>query len=237
MQSKFSPALALAASLMFGGGAQAAFMIEIDTDGLDDGSIIYNSNFNFGGDTTTATTSTASTAFGLTPADSIFGGDGIAVPDTYVYHYDPSTDVDNLNTTGAVLGVDLLGNPISGTGKVGGAAGGYRIYAAWPTTTNVEAAGVDYTAISGTNSFFVHVDQNVPAFQGGWVYLGDIIYDGSSGIILTQEAVVNSFVSMRSSAVMFEPVPEPGSVILAGFAMIGCCAACGRRHLTGSQTY
>ncbi|TWU17470.1 PEP-CTERM sorting domain-containing protein [Bythopirellula polymerisocia] len=206
---------------LLAGRAHAAFLIEIDTDGLDDAILTYNSHFTFGGDTTQASQSSASSAFGLTGGDSIFGGDGVNEPDTYVYRYDPTTDADNLNTTGQVLGVDLLGNPVGGTGKVGGAAGDYRIYAAWPETVNVNSAGVDYTAVSGANSYSVHVDQNDPAIQGGWVYLGDITYDGSSGIILKQEAVVNSFVSMRSAAVMFEPVPEPTSILLTALGF--CC--------------
>ena len=201
--------------------ANAAFLIEIDTDGADDGPITYNSHFAFGGDTTTASTSVAALAFGLTPADSIFGGDGVNEPDTYVYRYDPTSDADNLVTTGEVLGVDLAGNPVNGSGMVGGAAGDYRVYTTWPETTNVNSAGVDYTAVSGSNSFSVHVDQNDPAIQNGWVYLGAITYDGSSGIILTQEAATNSFVSMRAAGALFEPIPEPATMIAVGMMLLG----------------
>lgn len=227
MRSTSLLCLAAGCAALAATSAQAAFLIEIDTDGADDGVLTYNSHFTFGGDTMTASQSSASSAFGLTGGDSIFGGDGVNDPDTYVYRYDPTTDADNLNTAGQALGVRLDGTPVAGSGNVGGAAGPYRVYAAWPFTTNVNAAGVTYTAVSGANSFSVLVDQNDPAIQGGWVYLGDIDYDGSSGIILTQEAEVNSFVSMRSAAVMFEPVPEPTAVLLTSLA---AAAALARRR-------
>ncbi|MAT70026.1 MAG: hypothetical protein CMJ58_10940 [Planctomycetaceae bacterium] len=191
-------------------------MVEVDIDGMDDGPFTPSPNFTFGGDTTTASTSVAGTAYGLTGGDSLFGGDGVNEPDTYVYRYDPTTDVDNLNTAGVVLGLDLAGNGVIGSGLAGGAAGAYRVYATWPATTNVNANGVNFTATSGSSSFTVNVDQN--GYNGEWIYLGYVQYDGSSGIILTQEAVENSFVSMRAAAALFEPVPEPMAVTLAAIA-------------------
>ena len=77
-------------------GAQAAFLLEIDTDGSDDGVLTYNPNFSFGGDTTAATQSNASTAYGMNGGDSIFGCNGSAYLDTYVYTYTPNMDSDNL---------------------------------------------------------------------------------------------------------------------------------------------
>lgn len=199
--------------------APAAFLVQVDTDGADDGPFTPSPNFTFGGDTTTASSSIASVAPLLPVGDSLFGGDGVNEPDTYVYRYDPTTDADNLATGGQFLGVDLAGNPKQGTGKTGGLAGLYRVYAAWPDTTNVNVNGVNYEAVSGADSFFVTLDQNTAndpqrGFGDVWVLLGVIDYDGSSGIIVTQTANVNSFVSMRSAAVLFEPVPEPSSVIL-----------------------
>ena len=58
--------------------AQAGYIIEIDTDGADDGVLTYNADFSFGGDTTTASQSATATVFGATGGDSIFGGDGSA---------------------------------------------------------------------------------------------------------------------------------------------------------------
>jgi hypothetical protein len=223
MNAKLALALLIVVGLT--SSASAAFLVQIDTDGADDGVLTYNSHFTFGGDTTTASQSAPASAFGLVEADSIFGGDGSASPDTYVYRYDPTVDVDNLVTTGVELGVDLGGSPVSGSGVAGGAAGDYRVYAAWPATSNVSGELTRYTVTSGVNSFFVDVDQNTANDPDGddandvWLYLGDISYDGSSGIIVTQKSGSNSFVSMRAAGVLFEPVPEPASCILIAGAL------------------
>jgi hypothetical protein len=206
---------------LLAGQANAAFLIEIDTDGLDDGVIALNPHITFGGDTTAASQSAAGTAFGLAGGDSIFGGDGVASLDTYVYRYDPTVDVDNLVTNNVELGVDLDGNPVNGTGLVGGLPGDYRVYAAWPVTANVGGGPTTYTVDSGSNSFSVELDQNTANVGGGWVLLGDITYDGSSGIIVTQQPESNTFVSMRAAGVLFEPVPEPASVTLIAMALAG----------------
>ncbi len=206
--------------------ANAAFLIQVDTDGADDGVLTFNSNFTFGGDTTTASQSIAAKAFGLTGGDSIFGGNGVVELDIYVYRYDPTSDADNLVTTGIELGVDLVGNPVFGSGVVGGSVGLYRVYAAWPATSNVSGGLTRYTVTSGANSFFVDVDQNTandPDLDDAndvWVYLGNIAYDGSSGIIATQQAGSNTFTSMRAAAVMFEPVPEPSSIVICAMAFV-----------------
>lgn len=218
----------LVASLM-ASAANAAFLVQVDTDGADDGPFTPSPNFSFGGDTTTASSSSLSGAPLLPVGDSLFGGDGINEPDTYVYRYDPTSDADNLATGGAFLGVDLAGDPVYGSGQTGGAPGLYRVLAAWPGTENVNAAGVTYEAVSGSNSFSVLVDQNTAndatgGFDDVWVLLGVIEYDGSSGIIVSQKAEVNSFVSMRAAAVLFEPIPEPSTTVLALAALAGLAA-------------
>ena len=207
---------------MLASTGEAAFLVQIDTDGADDGVVTFNDNFTFGGDTTTASQSAPSVAPLLPEGDSIFGGDGVNSPDTYVYRYDPSSDADNLVTTGVELGVDLAGNPVFGTGLTGGAAGPYRVYAAWPETDNVSGGDTSYLVESGANQFTAVLDQNAAndLDEDGadvWVLLGTIDYDGSSGIIVTQTPDSSTFVSMRASAVLFEPVPEPTTAaLLAG---------------------
>lgn len=223
------PVLAALLMGLLAATANAAFLVQVDTDGLDDGPFTPSPNFMFGGDTTSASTSILSGAPLLPVGDSLFGGNGANEPDTYVYRYDPSSDADNLATGGSFLGVDLSGVAKNGSGVAGGGTGLYRVYAAWPDTDNVNLAGVTYEVISGANNFSVLVDQNTAndpkrGFSDVWVMLGEIEYDGSSGIIVNQKAEVNSFVSMRASAVLFEPIPEPSAVVLAVVAAVGLAA-------------
>ena len=208
--------------------ANAAYLLEVDTDGADDGVITFNPNFGFGGDTTTASQSIAAKAFGLTGGDSIFGGDGANAPDTY----DPAANADNLNTTGVELGVDLAGNPVYGTGVAGGGTGNYRVYASWPATSNVSGGDTSYAG----NGLAATVDQNTANDPDGddangvWVLLGTANYDGASPIVIEQTPTVqNSFVSQRSAAVLFERVPEPTTGALLALASLAGIAARRRR--------
>lgn len=216
--------------------AQAAFVVQVDIDGADDGPFTPSPNFAYGGDTSIASPSVRSFAPLLPEGDSIFGGDGVNIGDTYLYRYDPSTDADNLATGGQFLGVDLDDNPVSGTGQIGGAAGTYRVYAAWPATENITGGDVTYAVVSGADSFSVLVDQNTAndpreGFSDVWVLLGLIDYDGQTGILVTQTAGLNTFISMRSAAVMFEPVPEPSAAVLLllGAGVLGVVCRRARR--------
>ncbi|MEQ8849822.1 hypothetical protein [Botrimarina sp.] len=217
--------------------APAAFLVQVDTDGADDGPFTPSPNFTFGGDTTTASSSVTSVAPLMPVGDSIFGGNGVNELDTYVYRYDPTSDADNLATGVTFLGVDLGGEEVFSTGFAGGEAGPYRVYAAWPGTDTVSGGEVGYSVVSGAASFDVSVDQNTAndprnGFGDVWVLLGVIDYDGSSGILVTQTAGQNTFVSMRSAAVMFEAaVPEPSSLAVLALG-ISCGSITPRRRLS-----
>lgn len=208
---------AMAAALGFS-SAQAAYLIEIDTDGADDGVLTYNSHFAFGGDTTTASQSSPSAAYGLTGGDSIFGGDGVTEPDTYVFTYDPSVDADNL----AIPAGTDLGGGILASGLTGGAPDRYSVFATWPFSSNVSGGDTTFTVTTSGDSFIFSFDQSGGGAGTGdeWIKLGEI--DWTSGAItLAQEAGANTFVSMRSSAVLFEVVPEPSTFALAALGLIG----------------
>jgi hypothetical protein len=222
---------ALVLTLAF--SANAAFVIEIDIDGINDGAFILNPNFSFGGDTTTAATSIPSPAFGLVGGNSIFGGDGVVEPDTYLYSYAPDAgDADNLvapagtalNTTGDVA-----------TGMVGGAPGLYAVYAAWPQTTGVSGGLSTFDLYDKDNTLIATtaIDQN--GLNGLWVKLFEVnlLFDPDDAIdepfLLRQQAGANTFVSQRGAGVLFElvrEIPEPSSsllmiTVLASFCLRG----------------
>ncbi len=205
---------------------QAGYLLEIDTDGADDGVLTYNPNFSFGGDTTTASQSAPSSAFGMTGGDSIFGGDGSAFVDTYVYSYDPSSQADNL----AIPGGTDLGGGVLASGLSGGAPGVYAVFATWPFTQNVNGGDTTFTATTAGDSFVMSLDQNAGGAGSGntWIKLGEINWTGGA-ITLSQEAGSNTFVSMRAAGVLFEVVPEPSVFALSSFGLLALMAARGRR--------
>ncbi len=181
--------------------ASAAYLIEIDTDGMDDGIITLNDDFfyDFDSGTSDASQSSPSRAFGMSGGDSIFGGNGL--PDTYSYFYDPESQADNLSISRG----EKLGDDEFATGLVGGGSGTYRVYATWPFTTNVGGGLTEYEVIAGEETFTVEIDQNNRGHD--WVPLGDIVYE--EGLIeVFQIASEESFVSMRAAGVMFELQPE-----------------------------
>jgi len=210
MLKNLSPLCAL---LLVLPSAQAGYLIEIDIDGADDGPITYNPHFSFGNDTTTASTSAASLAFGLSGADSIFGGDGVNFGDTYRYTYNPSVDLDNLVIP---AGTDLGGGVLA-SGLPSGGPGRYAVYATWPFTENVGGL-TTFTATTTGDSFVLELDQNGKGHE--WIKLGEINWT-SGDIVLSQVASVNSFVSMRAAGVLFEVVPEPTALTLGLLGLLG----------------
>lgn len=203
--------------------AQGAYILEVDIDGADDGPITYNPNFAFGGDTTTASTSITSTAFGSSGADSIFGGDGSLFADTYSYTYAPGTDADNLVIP---AGTDLGGGVLA-SGITGGGLGTYRVFATWPFTENVSGGPTRYTiSTNGSSDVVADIDQNGKG--NAWIFLGDIDFSDplSSIDVIQQPTLLNSFVSMRAYALLFErietsAVPAPASLALLGLGIAG----------------
>jgi len=206
--------IAIITSVVLVQAASAAFLLEVDTDGLDDGPITYHPNFSFGGDTTTASTSAASSAVFMSGADSIFGGDGVSEPDTYLYSYEPSTDADNVVTAGGVA-LNSVGDFTSGL--TGGGAGTYRVFATWPFTENV-GGDVTFTAETGSDSFVNTLSQNGQGDE--WIYLGSVNIAAGEALRLKQEASINSFVSMRSAGIFVELAPEPTTLTLIGLALL-----------------
>jgi len=229
-------ALATACSIQ---SANAAFMVEARATAATGKGF---GAFSLGGNNTTVSTSTAtSAAVGSTAAiGSIFGGDGTVV-DTYVYTYKPGTNADNTTyAAGAVLG-STTGFPGQGnlaTGLTGGVSGFYNVYFTTPSSTNVvnPSSGFSITQ-DGAPIVLSNVNLNDggtgpdtdpgAAFVGGannaWFKLGTVALTAGNAYTVTQTSTGNTFVSQRSQAVMWEfvrPIPEPATLALAACGLM-----------------
>jgi hypothetical protein len=234
MKNRFALMGALSALMLCSAQAQAGFVAAVDLN--PDAGLTLNPNFSFGADTTTASESTPSAAIGLPLHDSLFGGDGVVSPDTYIMSYTPGVDADNFfPAAGSLLGSTTgFGSELS-SGLAGGGSGLYNVYITVPDSTNVNVAG-SIATITGDGAPVVVGPLNLnsggtgadldagPGFVGGannaWFLIGTVSMTAGNTYTLTLEAEVNSFVSQRLAGVMWEAVPEPATVSLLAFGAI-----------------
>ncbi|MEM8494707.1 MAG: PEP-CTERM sorting domain-containing protein [Planctomycetota bacterium] len=234
--------MGLASASLFAAGANAAFVVGTDVDGVDNGSNTLDPNFSFGGDTTSASDSTPSAAVGASGFASLFGGNGSLSPDTYVFSYTPGTDVDNFSpAAGSLLGSTTGFGTETASGLVGGGSGQYNVYITVPATTNISGGNTTITATSdsadvvsvldlnngGTGADLVTGPVDDPLdqiFVGGandaWFLLGTVDLTAGVTYTVTWEAGTNSFVSMRAAGVLWEAVPEPATASLLGLGAL-----------------
>lgn len=220
---KRSLLVALSIGLLFATTTQAAWLMQVDIDGADDGPITFNPNLSFGNGGTTASTSSHSSAVGLADGDSIFGGDGNPA-DQYIITYDPDVDGDNL---ALAAGTALNAAGDVATGVTAGNSGLYNVYATWPFTTNTTGGGSQFilTDDMANQVFSVVINQNDDGNGNGtgneWIFLGSGNIDASKTYTLTQTTLDSSFVSQRLEGILFDAVPEPTTMALA--AVCGVC--------------
>lgn len=200
--------------------ASAAFLVEAHHSGLA------FENFEFGGDTSSSGESIPSTAVGIEATHSIYGGDGVEFPDTYVFFYTPGEDADNLAfEAGTVLGSKdgSPGNGHTATGLEGGQSGRYNVYITSPASVNVNGVPTTLTMTQEDEPIILEIDQNngetgddtqiTPEedFVGGmnhaWHLLGSVDYVAGTTYSVTMEAGTNTFVSQRVHGILWEYSP------------------------------
>jgi len=211
----------VAIGLLVSSTASAAFLVEAHQSGLA------WENFMFGGDTFSAGSSNAaSDAVGLTAETSIYGGDGLAFPDTYIFSYTPGEDDDNVSFVADTILGSQDGSPGLGhraTGLEGGPDGKYNVYITIPSTSNVSGGPPTITITQEGDPIIIDdLDQNnggtgedtqinpdpdqpfVGGMNNAWYLLGTVDYLAGTTYTVTMEAGTNSFVSQRAHGVMWE---------------------------------
>ncbi|MEM7577691.1 MAG: PEP-CTERM sorting domain-containing protein [Planctomycetota bacterium] len=173
---------------------------------------------------------------------SLFGGNGSASPDTYVFSYTPGTDADNFSpAAGSLLGSTTGFGTETASGLVGGVSGQYNVYVTAPASTNISGGATTITALSDSTDVVESLDLNSGGtgadlvvgpvddpdnniFVGGannaWYLLGTVDLTAGTTYTVTWEAGTNSFVSMRAAGVMWERVPEPATASLLGLGAL-----------------
>jgi hypothetical protein len=223
----FSGFFGAVAALALVSTAHGAFIVQMDADGSSAGTTgTLNSHVTLGAGMTAAGIgwSTPATAVGLQPGNSAFGGNA-AAQDSYIFSYKPGTDADNLTLAAGTA----LGNGNTASGLTGGSSGTYNVYTCWSNSANISDNGAtptSYVATSDTGPVTIGLNQdedtNGSLVGGVWVLVGQVQVTAGNTYTVTQTAPNTSFVSMRAMAMMWEAVPEPGSlslVALAGLAM------------------
>lgn len=181
------------------------------------------SNYRFAGTGgTNSATTTDSSAFGLTPSNGSAYGGGAATSDDYAFRYTPGSDIDNTPIT---AGLDL-GNGDLASGLTGGVSGTYNVYVTWPTSSNVDPSGTDFSLVNtlspGSPILTVNgviQDSDTAGVAPGadaWFLLGSASLTAGQSYELHSIANSTAFVSQRMDGVMFElqPVPEPSTIAL-----------------------
>jgi hypothetical protein len=173
------------------------------------------------------------------------------VVDTYRFSFTPGTDADNTvlaagtslgnssatDADGAGAGTPVYANvPQVATGVVGGASGLYNVYFTTPSSTNVNPAGSTFSITNDAAAVLLNpviLNDTVTGpdevagtpFTGGannrWLHIATVPLTAGTTYTVTVTSNVDSFVSQRAHGVMWEAVPEPAALALAGMFASG----------------
>lgn len=214
---------AIVASAMVASAAQAAFIVT--PFGIGSG--------NFSG--TPRSSTAVSSAEGVT-GNSAFGS--TTASHTYEFSFTPGVDNFFTNAFLGDTGIIDTNNvfPLTpdqqfGTG-LASETGMYRVWITWPSSGNVSGGGSTLTITNdGPDVVLSPVDQNSTADNGPtpsgvagadkWALLAEVHLTVGNTYTVTMEPLSATFVSQRVNGVMWEFVPEPGSLMLLGFGALG----------------
>jgi hypothetical protein len=179
--------------------------------------------------------SLSSTSIGNLPAvgdgtfftlNHVFGGNGTT--DEYTFTYSPAANGNNTTFAAGTIFNSLGAAPdLVSSGLTGGTAGIYNVYRIAPANPGISGGNTTYQlSVNGDLKVSQSIDQNAANLATGenigrWELLGSVnLLNNTDTVTVTMTPDASTYVSMRASGIMFEPIPEPSVVAMLGIGFI-----------------